>query len=208
MSTLRSTAADDFGRRLVRFNARVLGASLALLSATGLFVATLVLVLRGGDYVGTMLGQLRYFFPGYSVTFPGAFVGAFWAACVGYAVGVVFARLYGPWLLGEASRTGSAGQGLHEGVALLRPLPIALITGGVLAVGLFGATAWLSLRYQYPSPHLELLSHYVPGYSTDLIGGIVGAPWIFLYGALGSGLAAWLYNRLVALRYGRPASGA
>lgn len=199
---MRSAASDDFGKRLVRFNARVLGASLALLASAGLFVATLVLVARGGDYVGTMLGQLRYFFPGYSVTVGGAFVGAFWAGLVGYVVGALFARLYGPWLLGEATRTapGADGVELEHGVALLRPMPIALITGGVLAVGLFAATAWLALRYQYPSPHLELLANYVPGYSTDFTGGILGAPWMFLYGALASGLSAWLYNRIALLR--------
>lgn len=196
----RLDPSDDFGRRLVRFNARVLGASLALLASTGLFAVTLVLVARGGDYVGTMLGQLSYFFPGYSVTVAGAFIGAFWAGLAGYVVGAVFARIYGPWLLGEATRTAPGSAGLDQGVALLRPMPIALITGGVLAVGLFGATAWLSLVYQYPSPHLELLSHYVPGYSADFVGGIVGAPWMFLYGAAGSGLSAWLYNRIVALR--------
>jgi hypothetical protein len=154
-----------------------------------------------------MLGQLGYFFPGYSVSVVGAFVGAFWAGVVGYLVGSGFARIYGPWLLGEASRTGPRGDGaaLDDGVALLRPLPIALITGGALAVGLFSATAWLSLRYQYPSPHLELLSHYVPGYRSDFVGGIVGAPSIFLYGALGSGLSAWLYNRIALLRAGRSA---
>lgn len=204
MSAARLRPSDDFGKRLVRFNARVLGASLALLASAGLFVATLLLVARGGDPVGTMLGQLRYFFPGYSVTVPGAFIGAFWAAVVGYGVGAVFAWIYGPWLLGEATRTAPGAGGLEEGVALLRPLPIALITGGVLAMGLFAATAWLSLYYQYPSPHLELLSHYVPGYRTDFVGGIVGAPWMFLYGAAASGLAAWLYNRIVALRTGQP----
>ena len=198
--------SDEFGRRLLRLNARVMGLSLAVLSSLGLFAATLVLVARGGDSVGTMLGQLAYFFPGYTVTVGGAFVGAFWAGVVGYVVGSVFARIYGPWLLGEAGRTAprADGKALDEGVALLRPLPIALITGGVLAVGLFGATAWLSLRYQYPSPHLELLANYVPGYSSDFVGGIVGAPWIFLYGAAASGLSAWLYNRIARMRAERP----
>lgn len=196
-------AVDEFGKRLVRLNAHVLGASLALLASLGLFLATLVLVVRGGDYVGTMLGQLSYFFPGYDVTVGGAFIGAFWAALVGYGVGAVFARIYGPWLLGEATRTAPDGDGdddLEHGVALLRPLPIALITGGTLAIGLFAITAWLHLRYQYPSPHLKLLVHYVPGYDTDLVGAIVGAPWLFIYGACASGLAAWLYNRIVAAR--------
>lgn len=195
-------AVDEFGKRLVRLNAHVLGASLGLLASLGLFAATLVLVARGGDYVGTMLGQLHYFFPGYDVTVGGAFVGALWAALVGYGVGAVFARVYGPWLLGEATRTGpgEGGSDLDQGVATLKPLPIALITGGALALALFAATAWLHLRYQYPSPHLKLLVHYVPGYDTDLVGAIVGAPWIFIYGATASGLAAWLYNRIAALR--------
>ena len=54
----RDVVQDPLGKQLVRFNARVLGTSLALLASTGLFAATLVLHLRGGDYVGTMLGQL------------------------------------------------------------------------------------------------------------------------------------------------------
>ena len=98
---------EDFGRTLVRFNSHVLGATTAVLSATGLFVATLVLLPQGGDVKGPMLGQLAYLLPGYSVSLGGAFLGAFWAALLGYAVGAIFSRAYGPWLLREATRSAA-----------------------------------------------------------------------------------------------------
>ena len=208
MSGGERTAAARFGRALVRFNAHVLGVSLAILASGGLFTATLVLALVGGEQGGRMLGQLAYFFPGYSVSVSGAFIGALWAAFTGYGVGALFALLYGPWLLGEAKRTaapGSAPDAPGDDVALLRPLPIALTTGGILAVTLVAGTAWLSLRFGHPSPHLQLLANYLPGYSTDIPGALLGAPSIFLYGAAASGLTAWLYNRAVGFRLMRRA---
>ena len=201
MGTERA-GVERFGRSLVRFNAQVLGVSVAVLASVGLFVATLVLVLDGGENAGQMLGQLQYFFPGYTVSISGAFIGALWAGAAGYGAGVLFALVYGPWLLGEAKRTAASGTAdlPFDEVALLRPLPIALTTGAMLAVALLAATAWLSQRFGHPSPHLELLSHYLPGYSTSVSGGLVGALWMFLYGVVAAGLTAWLYNRAVAMR--------
>ena len=52
----------------------------------GLFAATAWLLLRGGEHVGMHLSLLNQFFPGYSVTWPGAFIGFLYGAATG-AVG-------------------------------------------------------------------------------------------------------------------------
>lgn len=70
------------------------GIALGLLSGVGLFLATLLLVIRGGDVVGPHLGLLSVYFPGYSVTWLGAFVGFIYAFVVGYAVGRTIATVY------------------------------------------------------------------------------------------------------------------
>jgi hypothetical protein len=192
---------------LVRFNAAVMGAVVGVVASVGVFVATAVLLLRGGENPGPMLGLLRYVFPGYTVTWGGALVGAFWALLAGAALGMVLGFAYGPWLLRGATRALDAqpgGDGADEpdsGVLLLRPLPFALVSAGLLSAGLFVTTNWLALR-GWPSPHLALLAHYLPGYTTDLLGSLVGAFWVFLYAFLATGLAAVVYDRVAALRGG------
>jgi len=68
-------------------NGRVWGLAFGLLSGMALFVATVVLVLKGGDDVGTHLGLLGNFFPFYDVTWFGAFLGFIYAFFVGYITG-------------------------------------------------------------------------------------------------------------------------
>jgi len=90
------TASDPISIQasLLRLNARAWGISTGLLLGGGLFLATIFLVIRGGETVGPHLSMLRVFFPGYSVTWLGAFVGFFWAAVAGAAVGGGVAWLY------------------------------------------------------------------------------------------------------------------
>ena len=67
-----------------------------VLCAVLLFLATAILLLQvvPDDYpVGPHLGDLANYFPGYSVTWPGAFIGAFYGFCVG-AVGGFAAAAY------------------------------------------------------------------------------------------------------------------
>jgi hypothetical protein len=78
----------------MRLNARAWGISAGLLLGGGLFVATIFLVIRGGPNVGQHLGMLGVFFPGYSVTWPGAFIGFVYAFVLGYAVGRIIASVY------------------------------------------------------------------------------------------------------------------
>ena len=81
-------------RAVARLRASVMAVVFGLTSGTGLFVATVWLVIRGGETVGPTLGLLRNYFPGYSVTWPGAFVGFFYAALLGAAIGWAVAFIY------------------------------------------------------------------------------------------------------------------
>jgi hypothetical protein len=56
-------------------------------SGLALFLATLVLVFKGGELVGPRLGLLSQYFPGYSVTTSGALIGLTYGFLVGFAGG-------------------------------------------------------------------------------------------------------------------------
>lgn len=79
---------------IARLRASVMAIAIGLTAGTGLFVATIWLVIRGGDPVGPTLGLLHHFLPGYSVTWAGAFLGFFYAALLGAIVGWVVAFIY------------------------------------------------------------------------------------------------------------------
>jgi len=79
---------------LRRINARVLGLTLGALSASALFLATNILILRGGEHVGELLSRLCWYFPWYEVTFRGSFAGAFWAFVYGFIAGEIISRVY------------------------------------------------------------------------------------------------------------------
>src|SRR5262245_39860019 len=79
---------------LPRLNARVLGLTLGGLSATALFLATNVLILRGGPSPGQLLGRLSWYFPWYEVSFVGSLVGALWAFLWGFVAGSVISLVY------------------------------------------------------------------------------------------------------------------
>ena len=198
-----SSGQKEFRRALLRFNAHVLGVTVAILASSGLFLATVLMWLQGNDNPDSLLALLRHLLPGYKVNLLGAFVGALWAATLGYGVGAVFGLGYGPWLLRDTSRPkpGTRVDEAGHRVALLRPLPVAITTGCVLAGGLFLGTNLLWFRYGIPSPNLDLLAYYLPGYASDFGGSVYGAFWMFLYGALGSAAVAWIYDRVVRIRF-------
>jgi len=79
---------------LARLNGRAWGIALGFLFGFGLFVATNVLVLRGGERVGTHLGLLSQYFPFYDVTFLGSLLGFVYAFVVGYATGRILCGVY------------------------------------------------------------------------------------------------------------------
>ena len=81
-------------RAVLRMNVRGWGVTVGLLLGASLFVATNVLVLRGGYPVGPHLGLLGAYFPGYAVTFVGSLVGFVYAALLGYLVGWTVGAVY------------------------------------------------------------------------------------------------------------------
>ena len=76
------------------------GIAIGLLLGVGLLLATIALVIKGGPNPGPHLGLLRIYFPGYSVTWVGGFIGFMYAFVLGYAIGrtvaTIYNRLIGP----------------------------------------------------------------------------------------------------------------
>ncbi len=79
---------------LSKLSGHAWGLSLGLILAAGLFGATNILVLKGGENVGQHLGILSQYFWGYDVTFVGSLVGAFWAFLFGYVSARVVCGIY------------------------------------------------------------------------------------------------------------------
>src|SRR5690242_13960876 len=79
---------------LMRLNGVILWLILGVLFGCGLFIATLILVVRGGDVVGPHLALLGQFFIGYRVTFAGSIIGFFYGLGLGFVVGYMIASLY------------------------------------------------------------------------------------------------------------------
>jgi hypothetical protein len=75
-------------------NVRAWGISLGLVFGLGLLGATLFLVAKGGQNVGEHLNLLGNYFPGYSVSAAGAFIGFVYAFVLGYGLGRVVGTVY------------------------------------------------------------------------------------------------------------------
>lgn len=79
---------------LLRLNARAWGIGMGLLLGAGIFLATNILVVRGGADAGQHLQLLSIYFPGYSVSFVGSLIGFVYAFVVGYGLGRLIGSLY------------------------------------------------------------------------------------------------------------------
>ena len=79
---------------VVRMRARIMAIVFGMVGGGGVFLATAWLLVRGGEDVGKHLGLLRHYFPGYAVSWPGAFVGFFWGALVSATLGFLVAWIY------------------------------------------------------------------------------------------------------------------
>jgi hypothetical protein len=85
---------DDELNTLLRLNARAWGFAVGLLFGLGLFLATALLLIKGGTIIGPHLALLGEFLPGYRVTWGGAFIGFVYMFVIGYAVGRVIGWVY------------------------------------------------------------------------------------------------------------------
>ena len=59
-------------RTIARLRAGIVAVVTGMVTGSGLFAATLWLVIKGGPNVGQNLGLLRAYYPGYSVTWTGS----------------------------------------------------------------------------------------------------------------------------------------
>jgi hypothetical protein len=89
----------ELTRAVARLHAGILALVVGAFCGFGLFVATAVLVIEAGLNTGATLGRLRYYFPGYTVTWPGAFIGLLYGcvfgAIVGWSIGLIYNRIVG-----------------------------------------------------------------------------------------------------------------
>jgi protoporphyrinogen oxidase len=74
-----------------RYDPVALGTALGCVAGTGLFLATAILLLKGGDPVGPNLSLLGVYLLGYEVTWFGALLGALEASFGGFVLGVMMA---------------------------------------------------------------------------------------------------------------------
>jgi hypothetical protein len=84
-------------RAFARTSEQGWGLALGFLSAVGLFLATIILVIKSSPNpheIGPHLGLLSVYLPGYSVSWPGAFIGAGYAFFLGYGAGRTIATVY------------------------------------------------------------------------------------------------------------------
>jgi glycosyltransferase involved in cell wall biosynthesis len=79
-------AGDAFGRAFLPMHKRAFGVATGVAAAVIVFLATVVTIVRHpqGDFGIHLLNQ---YFAGYSVSWPGAFIGAAWAAFTGFVMG-------------------------------------------------------------------------------------------------------------------------
>ena len=76
-----------------RLDRTALGFAVGTLCGLSVFLATIFLVLKGGEIVGPNLALLGQFFYGYTVTLPGAFIGLVYGFVTGFALGWFIALL-------------------------------------------------------------------------------------------------------------------
>jgi hypothetical protein len=80
----------------------------------------------------------------------------------------------------------------------LRIRAFALTTGAVFGLAILAVTI-LYLILDYQSETLIKLSKVLFGYSITMTGSLVGFFWGLVYGAIGGGLFAFLYNKFTEL---------
>ena len=91
---MTSSLQPELESTLLRLNARAWGISMGLLLGLGLFIATNILVLKGGEVVGPHLNLLGIYLPGYGVTFAGSLIGFVYAFVIGYGLGRLIGTVY------------------------------------------------------------------------------------------------------------------
>ena len=84
---------EALSHAFLRVDPLAFGVATGLVSGLILFLATLILVLKGGEVVGPRLGLLGEFFPGYAVTAPGSLIGLVYGIVFGFVCGWAIAYI-------------------------------------------------------------------------------------------------------------------
>jgi protoporphyrinogen oxidase len=88
-----ATVKEAFAQAFPKLDRMAFGVSLGTATGMLLFLATLILVLKGGTVVGPTLQLLEQYFPGYNVTISGSLLGLGYGFFTGFAGGWGFAFL-------------------------------------------------------------------------------------------------------------------
>jgi hypothetical protein len=191
----------------IRFNARILGLTAGTLAAVVIYIATQASIVKWGGDSGGYLGLLAIFFPGYSVSSIGAWVGAFWAFIYFGTCSWLSYRVYGK-VLGTRisalllSPVSTENPVLKPSTLRLHGVSLGIAIGSIAGLCLFASTAWLVVRGTAgESVHAALFSNYIPGYSVSIMGGLWGAIELFGLVFLACLLLATVYNKVVKIRH-------
>ena len=90
----QNDGSKEMAKAVARLQAKILAMVMGFACGFGLFAMTAWLVVKGGNQVGLHLNLLGHYFKGYSVTWPGAFVGLIYGAVVGGAIGWAIGMIY------------------------------------------------------------------------------------------------------------------
>lgn len=188
----------------VRINVIIMAVTMGALGGAALWLATYILVLRGGEQVGKNLSLLSVFLAGYSVTGTGAWIGFGW----GFVLGAISGGLL-YWGYARALKARIVEQLVDSPAPGAFQIPTFRISGNALGIGLgsvvalqlVATTSWLIVRgtAQY-SQNAALLSNYLPGYSVTPVGGIVGGAELFALVFVASHLFSAIYNFIAGSR--------
>jgi hypothetical protein len=111
MMSIRSSTPDELLiQAFAKLDRTALGIALGILAGLVVFLATNILLLKGGSEVGPNLGLLSQFFTGYSVTFEGSLIGLAYGFTTGFLAGWLiaflhnlFIRIYFYWIQWSAN---------------------------------------------------------------------------------------------------------
>lgn len=188
----------------VRINTIIMAVAFAVLGGVILWASTVLLLLRGGYNVGIHLSLLSVFFPGYSVSWTGAWIGLLWGLAAGALSGTVLYWSYARSLrerLETQVVDGPAATGMTPPTFVFSGNALGIGLGVLMALQLFITTNWLVVRGTAPySKNAALLSQYLPGYSVSFIGSLIGAAELFVAAFVLSHVLAGIYNFVARMR--------
>lgn len=185
----------------VRINTVVVAVIFGLVGGGILWTATAVLLVAGGSDVGAHLSLLSILFPGYEVSWAGAWIGMLWGGLFGAIAGVLMYRTYA-----RVARRNLLDDVVVDQAQPIVPTATLLLSGNslgaslgaVAALQLFAATNWLVLRGTADeSWHAALLSHLLPGYTVTFWGSILGGLELFALVYVACQILSIIYNGLV-----------